>query len=79
MEEFSDDPRTELCYHANVVILGSNLFVFESNDRTCDVQTVNSDLFIENNVPIVDRALVHDLPGAGEVYFLVFRNVLHIH
>ena len=39
MEESSDDPRTELDYHENVVVLGSKFFVFESNGK---LSTFNS-------------------------------------
>ena len=62
MEVSSDDPRTELDSHANVVVLGSNSFVFESTGRTCEVQLFSSDLGIANDVPIVDVDLAYDFP-----------------
>ena len=40
----SDDPRTELDSHANMVVLGSNSFVLESTGRTCNVQPFSSNL-----------------------------------
>ena len=35
---YNEDPRTELDYHANMVVLGAHAFIFESTNRTCNVQ-----------------------------------------
>ena len=78
MEACSDDPRTELDSHANLVVLGSNSFVFESTGRTYNVQPFSSDLDVEKDVPIVDGALAYDCPYTGEVCVLVVRNALHV-
>ena len=78
MEESSDDPRTELDCHANMVVLGSISFVFESTGRTYNVQPFTSDLGVAKNVPVVDGSLAYDCPYTGEVYVLVLRNALHV-
>ena len=56
MEVSSDDARTELDSHANVVVLGSNSFVFESTG------TFNSEIGVAKDVYIADTALAHELP-----------------
>ena len=64
--------------HANMVVLGSNSFVFESTGRTCNVQPFSTDLGTASNVPIVDGALAYDCTYSGKVYILLVRNALHI-
>ena len=54
IEVSSDDPRTELDSHANMVVLGSISFVFESTGRTFNVQPFSSNICIAKDVPIVD-------------------------
>ena len=78
MDESSDDARTDLDCHANMVVLGSNSFVFESTGRTCNVKPFASDISTVNNVPIVDGSLEHDFPHTGKVYILVIINALHV-
>ena len=51
------DPRTELDSHVNVLVLGSNSFVFESTGRTCNVQLFGSDLVMAKDIHIVDGDL----------------------
>ena len=68
LEKFSDDPRTELDYHDDVLFLGSNSFVFESIGRNSNVQPFNNDLGIAKNVPIFDGTLERDFPCTGGVY-----------
>ena len=52
-EASSDDPRTELCPHTNIVILGSNSVVFELTGRNYNVQPFSSDLGGAKNVPVL--------------------------
>ena len=73
MEEYSDDPRTELDYHANMVVLRLNSFLFESTARTCNVQPFSSNLGVAKDVPIFDGALAYDCPYSGIVYVLVVK------
>ena len=77
IEASSDDPRTELECHDNVFILGSNLFVFESTGRNCNVQPFSSELSMAKCFIIVDGALACDCTCTGEVYVLVDRNKLY--
>ena len=54
MEESSDVPQMELCSHANMAVVGSNSFVFESTGRIFNAQPFTSDLGKEKNFTIVD-------------------------
>ena len=72
------DPRTELDSHANMVVFGSNSYVFESTGRTCNVHPFSTDLGSASNVPIVDAAVAYDCPYSGETFVLVARNALYI-
>ena len=55
--ENSSDPRIELHYHANVVVLVSNSFVFELTGITCNAQPFASDLGIAKTTQVTDVAL----------------------
>ena len=56
----SVDTRTELDSHANMMVLGSNVFIFESTDRSCNVHPFDSKLGMSHDVPIVDGALAYE-------------------
>ena len=71
-------PRTELDSHANMIVLGKNLFIFESTGRTCTVNSFTPDLSKATNVPIVDGAIVYEDPYTGQPYILLLRNALYI-
>ena len=55
----NEDPRTELDSHANMVLLGANTFIFESTNRTCNVQPFDPSLGIASKIPIVNGAVVY--------------------
>ena len=71
-------PRLELDSHANMAVVGSNAFIFESTGRTCNVQPFDKQLGVASNVPIVDSAIAYDCPYTSRTYILVMRNALHI-
>ena len=50
MEASSDDPRTTLDSHANMVVLGLNSVVFESTGRSFNVQPFTIGLVITKDV-----------------------------
>ena len=74
----NEDPRTELDSHANMVFLGAHAFIFESTNRTCNVQPFDPSLGTASKIPIVDGAVVYECPYTGEIYVLIVRNALHI-
>ena len=71
-------PRTELDSHANMVVLGAHAFIFESKNRTCNVQPFDTSLGIASKIPIVDGAVVYKCTYTGEICVLIVSNALHI-
>ena len=53
-------PKSKIDSHANMVVLGKHLFVFEKTGRTFIVQPFCTDLGIAADVPIVDGAIAYD-------------------
>ena len=74
----NEDPSTELYSHANMVVLCAHAFIFESTNRTCNVQPFDPSLGIVSKKPIADSAVLYKCPYTGEIYVLIVRNVLHI-
>ena len=54
----NEDPRTELDYHANMVVLGAHAFIFESTNCTCNVQPFDPIIGTASKIPIVDGSVV---------------------
>ena len=61
-----------------MVVLGAHDFIFESTNRTCNVQTFDPSLGTASKILIVDGAVVYECPYTGEIYVLIVRNALHI-
>ena len=74
----NEDPSTELDLHANMFVLGAHAFIFESKNRTCNVQPFDPSLGTASKIPIVDGAVVYECPYTGEIYVLIVSNALHI-
>ena len=74
----NEDPRTELDSNANMVVLGAHAFIFESTNRTCNVQPFDPSLGTALKIPIVDGDVVYECPYTGEIYVLIVSNALHI-
>jgi hypothetical protein len=73
------DPRTELDSHANMVVLGSNCFVFDNiHGNTCEVEPFDKTLGTAKQVPIVDAAISYDCPYTQQTHLLIIRNALYI-
>ena len=71
--------RTELDSHANMVVLGSECFVFDNIlNQTCEVEPFDPTIGTAKRVPIVDAALAYDCQYSHKTYILVLRNALHI-
>ena len=73
-----EDPRKELDSHANMVVLGAHAFIFESKNRTCNVQPFDPSLGTASKIPIVDGAVVYECLYTRDIYVLIVRNALHI-
>ena len=74
----NEDLRTDMDSHANMVVLVADAFIFESTNRTCNVQPFDPSLGTSSKIPIVDGAVVYECPYTEEIYFLIVRNALHI-
>ena len=51
-------PCTEMDSHANMVVLGKHSFIFESTGKTCNVKPFSEEIGMDEDVPIVDGAIV---------------------
>ena len=74
----SIDSVTELDSHANMVVLGSECFVFEWSGKTCTVNPFTDQLGSAKDVPIVDAAIAYDCPYTNVSYVLIIRNALYM-
>ena len=61
-----------------MVVLGAHAFIFESTNRTCNVQPFDPSLGTASKIPIVDGAVVYKFPYTREIYVLILSNELHI-
>ena len=61
-----------------MLILGAHAFIFESTNRTCNVQPFDPSLGTASKIPIVDGAVVYKFTYTREIYVLIVRNALHI-
>ena len=69
--------RTELDSHANMPVVGKNVFVLAETGRTCDVNAFTPD-YEPMKVPIVDAAVAYECPYQGTTHILVLRDCLHV-
>ena len=74
----TSNPRSELDYHANIVVLGKHSFLFDETGRTFNVQPFSTDIVIAADIPIVDGSIAYDCPYKKNTYVLIFRNALHM-
>ena len=73
------EPRTELDSHANMVVLGSNCFVFDGiHGKTCTVEPFDPTIGTKKSVPVVDAAIAYDCQYQHKTFLFIIRNALHI-
>ena len=72
----TSDPRSELYYHANMVVLVKHSFIFEKTVSTCNVQSFYTELGIAADIPVVDGAIAFDCPYMKTTYVLILGNAL---
>ena len=72
----SDQPRTELDSHANMVVLGKHCFVFEKTGKHCEVSAFTPDI-PPMKLPIVDAVITYDCPFKLTSYLLMIRNAIY--
>ena len=61
-----------------MVVLGAHAFIFDSTNRTCNVQPFDPSLGTASKIPIVNVAVVYKFPYTGEICVLIVSNALHI-
>ena len=73
-----DDPKSELDYHANMIVLGKHCFVFEWYGKSCTVNTFDNCLGSVKDLPIIDSDIAYDCPYYYECYLLLCCNALYL-
>ena len=73
--------RTDLDSHANIVIVGKHAAIKNGAGRRAEVIPFTPDYESLSKVPIVDAAIIYDLPYSGETYLRVFQlwNIILYH
>ena len=61
-----------------MVVLGAHAFIFESKNRTFNIQPFDPSIGTASKIPIVDGAVAYECPYTGEIYVLIVSNALHI-
>ena len=61
-----------------MVVLGMNAFIFESTVITCSVNPFSSELWMAENVPIVDGYTTYDCQYSHQTYISTIYNYLYI-
>ena len=56
----TSDPRSELDYHANMVILEKHFLVIEKTGSTCNVRPFYTELGIAADASIIDVAIAYN-------------------
>ena len=76
-KEDESESRTDLDSHANMPVVGSDVYVLAKLNKTCEVSPYTPD-YEPMRVPLVDAAVRYDSPFDGRAYILVIRNALHV-
>ena len=70
--------RTELDYHANMVVVESNATIINNTGRTVEVSPFTPDYSSLQNVPVVNAAIGYNCEYTGESYLLVVMNAISV-
>ena len=69
--------RIELDSHANMPVVGRQVFILNETGRTASVSAYNPD-YPCKHIPIVDAALLYQDRFTGQDHILVIRNALYV-
>ena len=69
--------RTELDSHANMSVVGKEVYILADTGKTVDVKAFSPD-YDTRQVPLVDAAIQYDCPFSGKSVILVIQNALHV-
>ena len=67
---------TEIDSHANMVVIGKQVFVYSHSGQNENVQAFAKEVKGLPKVPIVDAVIAYYCQTSGETYLLVIRNAL---
>ena len=70
--------RTELEYHANMVVVGIHAYILNSSGRIAQVSPFTPEYKSLKEVPIIDAAVAYDFPITDKSFILVFHNALGV-
>jgi hypothetical protein len=74
-----DSPgRADLDSHANMVVLGNDCLVLRESGKSVDVNAFAPEYATLKKVPVVDAAILYESPYDGHLWFLIFKNALHV-
>jgi hypothetical protein len=71
------ESRTDLDSHANMPVVGSEVYIRADLGKTLDVYPYTPD-YKPMHVQMVDAAVRYESPFDGKVYILVIRNALYV-
>jgi hypothetical protein len=72
----TEGSRTKLDSHANMPVVGSQVYILSDTERTCDVSAYTPD-YEPMQIKLFDAAAQYECPYTDEQYILVIRNALH--
>ena len=70
------ESSAELDSHANMVVIGKQVFIFNQSDQYANVRAFTDEVKGIPKVPIVNAIIAYDCPQSGHTYLLVVRNAL---
>ena len=71
------DSRTELNSHANMPVVGHNLYILSDSGTFSEVSAFSPD-YKTKKIPIVDAAVQYNFPHSMMTYILFIRDSLHV-
>ena len=71
------ESRTDMETHANMPVVGSEVFILADLGKTMEVYPYTPD-YKPLSVQLVDAAVRYECPFSGKVYILVIRNALYV-
>ena len=75
--EIEQGSRMELDSHANMPVVGNDVYIISDTGRIAEVNPFTPD-YAPMQIPIVDAAVRYDCPYDGQPHIFVIRNALHV-
>ena len=78
IEDFTNYHRTDVCTHANAVLLGRYYHVVNDTGRIAEFKLFSTDYKTLHKIPAVDVVTQYDNKYSVETCTLFFNNVLYV-